>query len=175
MITPLLRPAPLVDIKGGGANEALFSVSGSILPAEEEERLPLTFRISTTFYDFAEKDHIRFSVREYYDPPLENAGERFQLFLRPDLEVERVAASIEFFKSTIVTRMTGFGPVAAERLTLEASADALRVEISADGLESIQTLPLTHREVLEALDKIVSVRYGYSILADYKHHQEELK
>jgi hypothetical protein len=172
IVFPLLRLPQLTNGKGAGADDTLLRIEGIF--SSHETDLPFMLRIKTRFLDFPDKNSIRFTWHEEIEPQVLEANHRYQLLTLPEVRVERFSFELECYKSTSITRLTGFGPVAAERLVMSVDCDSFYLRITSEGLKNVQSLPLAAGDLMQKLDQVISPLLNFSIMTDYQAHQKEL-
>lgn len=172
ILDPLLATSKALDWKGGGIDDALVRVTGQL--QLDDEALPFTYKISTRFSDFPNRNQIRFtwekqcSLEELETIPLGD------LCLRQDITISSFSFALENFQSNILTRLSGFGPVVGEVLKIDISTSMISLIVSAEGLASPDQAPLTRGGLFEKVNALFEKCYQFSIHSDYTSLKGEL-
>ena len=177
LLQPIISTNLLTDLRGCLADQAICTLTGTI--DNGSEQLPLTFSITTKFYDFPSRNEIRHQHATLSNAELATTLSApttlSEIGALPGLAIERISIGIELFTSTILTRLSGFGPIAAERVVLELLATKLQISIEAEALATTMSLPLLRDDILGKLTAIIKSRYQFSLISDYTRHQGELR
>jgi hypothetical protein len=173
ILQPLLTSSTLVDQKGGAKDDTLLRLEGQLLAGEES--MPFSYSIQTRFSDFPNRNQIRFNWNSSSSIEDLEALSITELCQRSDIYFKSFLFNLENFQSNMLTRLSGFGPVVAETISLEISATSLDIRVSAEAISSLKVTPFSKDAVLEKISSLLENCYQFKLLSDYTTLQGELK
>jgi hypothetical protein len=150
-----------------------IAIEGQLLAGEEP--MPFSYSIQTRFSDFPNRNQIRFNWSSSSSIEDLEALSITELCQRNDIYLKSFLFNLENFKSNMLTRLSGFGPVVAETICLEISATTLDIQISAEAISSLKVIPFSKDAVLKKISSLLENCYQFKLLSDYTTLQGELK
>lgn len=173
ILQPILATPSLIDQKGGAKNDTLLHLEGQLLL--EEESVPFSYDITTKFFDYPNRNQIRFSWGQTCSIEDLELLSVYELSQKQDLLVTSLVFSLEYFQSNMLTRLSGFGPVVSETIYLEISLSSLSLRITTEATNSAKDLPLKTEALFEKISTLLENHYQFKPLSDYTTLRGELK
>lgn len=171
VVNPLSSGNTTINIQGNGPNNTLFSATGLVTG---DDGITFFAHVRTPFLDFPARDQIRFSVLKLCERSDEIDTSWEELVSRISC-VQSLSLDLSLFHTTMLTRLSSFGPVVGERVSIVANEERLSLSISSDILTKPSEYPLESYELWDKLSLVFMHCYRYNLPIDYTHLTGALK
>jgi hypothetical protein len=165
VVSPLSSGSTITNIQGTGPNNSLFSAAGLVA---SDEQISFSGFVRTPFLDFPSRNQIRFSVLRLCERS-DEIDTSWEALLGQIASLHSLNLDLSLFHTTLLSRLSTFGPVVGERVSIIASKDLLSLSISSDVLSKRDEYPLQTNEIWDKLSLVFRHCYRYNLPSDYSY------